>query len=235
MTPSTSEPGAAETRRAEGPSIGRRNFFRDSPLLWVSSTYFAEGLPLMIVRRLSTVFFTDIGVDLRTLGHLNFLGNAWNLKFLWAPLLDVVGTKRRWLITMQLLIGLLTMVVALVASRVPVAGLGPRVQQVVFFTSILFLATAVLSATNDIATDAYYMEGIHDPREQAAHSGERVMAYRMAVIYANFGLVALASLGASRAWGWSAAFALAGLTMLALGAAHWLWLPRVEPVLARPS
>ena len=189
----------------------------------------------MIVRRLSTVFFTDIGVDLRTIGHLNFLGNAWNLKFLWAPLLDVVGTKRRWLVSMQFLIGLLTLVVAIAVSRVPAAGLGVRAQQIVFFTSILFLVIAVLSATNDIASDAYYMEGIPDAREQAAHSGERVMAYRMAMMYATFGLVALASLGSSRAWGWTAAFSVAGLTMLGLGTAHLLWLPRVEPARARPS
>ncbi len=218
-----------------GDPAKRPSFWRRSPLLWVSSTYFAEGLPLMIVRKLSTVFFTDIGVDLRTIGHLNFLGNAWNLKFLWAPLLDVVGTKRRWLVSMQLLIAGLTLAVALAASRLPAAGLGAGAQRVVFVTWILFLAMAVLSATNDIAVDAYYMEGIRDPREQAAHSGERVMAYRMAIIYANFGLVALASLGASRVWGWTASFTVAGLSMLALAAAHSLWLPRVEPAQARPS
>jgi MFS transporter, PAT family, beta-lactamase induction signal transducer AmpG len=228
------DPSPADRPRAEdlpaGPGVRR-----GSPVLWVGSTYFAEGLPLMIVRKLSSVFYTDIGVDLRTIGHLNFLGNAWNLKFLWAPLLDILGTKRRWLVTMQFLIGLLTLCVAIAASRMPAAGLGVRTQQIVFLTSILFLVTAVLSATNDIASDAYYMEGIRDAREQAAHSGERVLAYRLAIVYANFGLVALASLGASRVWGWTASFTVAGLTMLVLAAAHHLWLPRVETALAKPS
>ncbi len=208
---------------------------RSSPFLWVSSTYFAEGLPLMIVRKLSTVFFTDIGVDLRTIGHLNFLGNVWNLKFLWAPLVDVLGTKRRWLVSMQLLIGGLTLLVALVASRLPPTGLGGDAGHIVLVSSFLFLLIAFLSASNDIATDAYYMEGIPDAREQAARSGDRVMAYRMAIIYANFGLVALASLGASRVWGWTASFSAAGLSMLALGVAHQVWLPRVEPATIRPS
>lgn len=212
----------------ESPAPPRRRF-RLSDSAWVNSTYFAEGLPLMIVRKLSTVFFTDIGVDLRTIGHLNFLGNAWNLKFLWAPLLDVVGTKRRWLITMQTLIGLLTLAVALLTLRLSgTAG----TQTVVLTASILFLAMAVLSATNDIGVDAYYMEGLADPQEQAARSGQRVMAYRMAVIYANFGLVALASLGPR---GWTAAFSAAALTMLALAAAHSAWLPRVELPGTRPS
>jgi PAT family beta-lactamase induction signal transducer AmpG len=211
---------------------GRR---RGSPFVWVSSTYFAEGLPLMIVRKLSTVFFTDIGVDLRTIAHLNFLGNVWNLKFLWAPLVDVVGTKRRWLVSMQILIGCLTLLVALAVTRLPTSGLGGAAPRVVLFTSLAFLVMAFLSASNDIAVDAYYMEGIPDAREQAARSGDRVMAYRMAIVYANFGLVALASVGASRAWGWTASFSAAGLTMLALGIAHLLWLPRVEPAAGKPT
>src|SRR6476620_6276486 len=72
-------------------------------LLWVNSTYFTEGLPYMIVRKLSTVFFTDIGVDLKSIGYLNFLGAPWNFKFLWAPLLDIFGTKRTWLVSVQVL------------------------------------------------------------------------------------------------------------------------------------
>jgi PAT family beta-lactamase induction signal transducer AmpG len=208
--------------------------YEPSPFAWVSSTYFAEGLPLMIVRKLSTVFFTDIGVDLRTIGHLNFLGNAWNLKFLWAPLLDVVGTKRGWLVAMQVLIGCLTLVVAGAALGVPPTGVA-GIPRIVLFTTVLFATIALLSATNDIATDGFYMEGLPDAREQAARAGQRVMAYRMAVIYANFGLVALASVGSSRAWSWAASFAVAGLTMLALAAIHSLWLPRVEPPSVRPS
>ncbi len=217
--------------RADAPA--QRRPWYSSPLLWVSTTYFAEGLPLMIVRKLSTIFFTDVGVDLKTIGHLNFLGNAWNLKFLWAPLLDVLGTKRRWLVSMQLLIGLLTLIVAAAAFRVPTAE-AASARNLVMFVSIVLLVMAVLSATNDTAVDAYYMEGLPDAREQAARSGQRVMAYRIAIIYANFGLVALASLG-SRSWGWLASFSVAGVTMLALAAGHLLWLPRVEGALARPT
>ncbi len=186
----------------------------------------------MIVRKLSTVFFTDIGVDLATIGHLNFLGNAWNLKFLWAPLIDVVGTKRRWLGSMQLLIGVLTLVVAGAAMRVPAQG---GVENLVLFVSFVLILMALLSATNDIAVDAFYMEGIPDVTEQAARSGQRVMAYRIAIVYANFGLVALASVGPSRACGWTVSFSAAALTMLALGAAHFAWLPRVGDSLGRPS
>src|SRR5438477_5361653 len=46
---------------------------------WVSSTYFSEGLPYMIVRILSSVYFTDVGAKERFIGYLNFLGIPWNL------------------------------------------------------------------------------------------------------------------------------------------------------------
>src|SRR6476620_4327742 len=52
--------------------------------LWVNTTYFAEGLPLIITLRLGTVFFTDIGASLTSIGYVNFLGLPWNFKFLWA-------------------------------------------------------------------------------------------------------------------------------------------------------
>ena len=57
-------------------------------IAWVNTTYFAEGLPYMIVRILSGVFFTQLGVKERYLGYLNYLGLPWNIKFLWAPLVD---------------------------------------------------------------------------------------------------------------------------------------------------
>src|SRR5512145_2576658 len=79
-----------------------------SPATWVFSTYFAEGLPYGIIRLMSSAFFTDVGLKERYLGYLNFLGIPWNLKFLWAPLVDLVGTKRLWMIVLQALLSLAT-------------------------------------------------------------------------------------------------------------------------------
>jgi PAT family beta-lactamase induction signal transducer AmpG len=205
-----------------------------SPLTWVSSTYFTEKLPLMIVRKLSTVFFTDIGVNLRTIGYLNFLGNAWNLKFLWAPLLDLVGTKRRWLIVMQALVGILTLIIMFGAMRLHAYQSDLGLERLVVLLAPVFIIMAFISATNDVAIDAYYMEGIKDPREQAAYSGHRVMAYRVAIIYANFFLVVLAGLSTDKSVGWAISFGAAALTMLALASGHTLLLPRYESITTRP-
>ena len=51
------------------------------PRWWVFSTYFAQGFPYMVVRAMSSVFFTDVGMSERSLGYLNFLGLPWTLKF----------------------------------------------------------------------------------------------------------------------------------------------------------
>jgi hypothetical protein len=48
--------------------------FASHPRIWVFSTYFTEGFPYMVVRTMSSVFFTDIGMSERFLGYLNFWG-----------------------------------------------------------------------------------------------------------------------------------------------------------------
>jgi MFS transporter, PAT family, beta-lactamase induction signal transducer AmpG len=187
--------------------------------LWVSSTYFAEGLPYMVVRFMSTVFFTDLGVREAFLGFINFFGIPWNLKFLWAPLLDIYATKRTWMIRIQALVSVAILAIAVLAGFAQSGIDGAMLQAAAF----LFIALAFLSATNDIAIDAYYMEGLTDKADQAAYSGLRIMAYRIAVIYARTVLVAIAAVAN---WFWG--FAAGSVTMGALFVGHALLLPHFE-------
>jgi PAT family beta-lactamase induction signal transducer AmpG len=100
--------------------------------------------------------------------------------------------------------------------------------------SVLFIALAFLAATNDVAIDGYYMEGLTDPGEQAAYTGYRVFAYRMAVILVRSGFVALAAWAAARTGGmekyqpWAFAFGAAALTMLITTLFHIWKLPQFE-------
>ncbi len=156
------------------------------PNIWCFTTYFAEGFPFAIVRMMSSVFFTDIGMKERYLGYLNFLGIPWNLKFLWAPLVDIFGSKRTWMIVIQSIITLLTAAVAVICFTSSNNG------DPILSTSILvvlFIAFAFVAATNDIVIDGYYIEGIPDQKEQAAYTGYRVFAYRIALIVAKFGII----------------------------------------------
>ncbi len=193
---------------------------------WVASTYFAEGLPYMLVRFMSSVFFTDMGVREALLGFLNFLGIPWNLKFLWAPFLDIFGTKRSWMLNIQLIITALTFAISAVAGFYSKGGPTSALSVIAF----IFVGLAFVSATNDIAIDAYYLEGLTEKRDQAAYSGLRVMAYRVAVIYARSVLVAVAGI-ANWVWGFGAGAA----TMLALFILHNAILPRFEAERAKKS
>jgi PAT family beta-lactamase induction signal transducer AmpG len=199
--------------------------------VWCFSTYFAEGLPFAIVRLLSSILFTDIGLKERYIGYLNFLGIPWNLKFLWAPFVDLLGTKRTWMIVIQALISLLVAGVSFfcfTATHFSDAG------WVLGFVTGLFITLSFLSATNDIAIDGYYMEGLTDPKEQAAYTGYRVFAYRLAVILVRSGFVALAALAAFRLGAgdafrpWGFAFGAAALTMILATLFHIWQLPRFE-------
>ena len=219
-----SVPPASDAGGAPGPPR--------SPRLWVSTTYFAEGLPYMMVRYLAGVYLTDIGVKELYLGFLNFLALPWNLKFLWAPAVDMFGTKRGWLLKVETL---LVLVIALMGvcvlggpavarggataltSATAVASLAVRLLLVVL------VVAAFLAATHDVAIDAYFMEGITDQREQARHTGLRVMTYRMAVIFTRSVLVAIAGWVS---WSWS--FFGAALVLGMLLVFHYFYLPRFE-------
>ncbi len=185
------------------------------PSVWVSTTYFAEGLPYMVVRFISAVYFTDLGMRESLIGYLNWLGVPWNLKFLWAPLLDLYGRKRTWLLGVQ---GIVTALILLLGVLAFVGeSSGPPVVLVIAVLTVL----AFSAATHDIAIDGYYLDALPGKRDQAAYTGLRVMAYRIAVLFAKFALIALPF--------WWLGFGLAGVVMAGLFLFHLKALPRPEP------
>jgi PAT family beta-lactamase induction signal transducer AmpG len=210
----------------------------EDPRWWVFSTYFAQGFPYMVVRSMSSVFFTDVGMSERALGYLNFLGLPWTLKFLWAPLVDIYATRRAWMIAVQ---ALLTGLTALLAALCLLDGDGvlARVPDAVLVW--LFVAMAFVAATNDIAIDGYYMEGITDPKQQAAYTGFRVMAYRLAMILARFGIILAVAEVAETLFGgdmysaWGFGFAAGAVVMAILTALHLAKLPRYQEARQRAA
>lgn len=187
--------------------------------LWVFSTYFIEGLPRTIVISIGTVFFTDLGVREALLGFINFFGIPWNLKFLWAPFLDIFSTKRSWMLRVQFILTILLFGIALLAGMHARAPSTSLLQAIAF----LFVGFSFVAATNDIAIDAYYLEGLTHRDDQAAYSGLRVLAYRIAIIYARSVLLAIAG-AANWFWGFSAGAA----TLFAFLLLHRFLLPRFE-------
>jgi PAT family beta-lactamase induction signal transducer AmpG len=179
----------------------------------------------MIVRILSSLYFTQLGVREVYLGLLNALGIPWNLKFLWAPLVDGLGNKRSWQVVAQYLIGGLTFLIAYLSYQMAAAA-DPH--GYLIWIAAVFVVMAFVAATNDIAIDAYYLEAIPLRDEQALLSGYRVLAYRLAMVFARSGLVGLVAWATARAsgnspaLGWIPALLAAGVVLLVLATFHLL-------------
>ena len=173
-------------------------------LYWVAVLYFAEGFPFGLIKDTLPVFFRVHGVRLADIGLLTLVGLPWSLKFLWAPAVDLWGQRRSWILACQalLIIGILTLL-AVDPSRVTAV------------TWVLLVSLAILSATQDIAIDAYTIE-LLDDEEMGPANGLRVTTYRIALISAGGALIALAGLT-----GWPSAFAAAAVLMGAAVLLSW--------------
>lgn len=185
---------------------GQPDLVRDgraaSSIPWVLTTYFAEGLPYSLVHQVSAQFFTAVGASIEAVGLTSLYGLAWNLKFLWSPLVDRFGTLRGWVLGCQVALAAL---VALIAWP---SGLGS-----VGTVARLFACVAFVAATHDVAVDGFYMAAL-GKKDQAELTGLRIAAYRVALIAGQGGLVALAGLTSFRVCFYVAACVLALLAML---------------------
>lgn len=176
-----------------------------------------------MTRVISFVYFTDMGVREAWLGFLNFLGIPWNLKFLWSPFVDLFSTKKNWMIKIQ---GAITLCLILITVLVSLPKHPLQLSAIAF----LLIGMAFISATNDVAIDGYYMEGLPDKTDQAAYTGLRTMAYRVAVVYSRVVLVGIAGV-ANWTWG----FGVGAVTMFVAFLFHRFFLPQFENVAAQPK
>lgn len=183
-----------------------------APYIWAFTTYFAEGFPYTVIRIISSVFFRDMRVSLEAIGLTSLFGLPWVLKFLWGPQIDQYGTKRRWMLTMQFLLVVMVIAVALL-SPLP---------QGIRIIAILFFIGSFVAATHDMAIDGYYMEAL-DRKGQAKFVGYRVMAYRISMMT---GTGVIVTIGATT--NWLVAFLAAGALLSILFIYHLFLLPEPE-------
>lgn len=151
-----------------------------NPWYWVPTLYLAEGIPYFIVTVLSIALFKDLGESNASIAFFTSLITLpWVIKPIWSPFVDVIRTKRWWILLMQ---GLMFVSVALLA------WLGPKghfTMALIFFT-----ITAFASATHDIAADGFYMLALTD-KQQSAFVGIRSTFYKLANIFCQSGLLVL--------------------------------------------
>lgn len=151
---------------------------------------FSAGLPLLLVLGTLSYWLREAGLDRTTIGHLSWIGLAYSLKWLWAPLVDrlslpiltkLLGRRRAWLLLSQFII---TGALIGMACTDPVINL----TKMVFFA----LAVAFASATQDIALDAYRIEAV-ELKLQGAMAATYQAGYRIAMILASAGVLWIAA------------------------------------------
>lgn len=187
---------------------------------WIPTLYFGQGLPYVAVMTLSVVLYKNLGISNTDIAlYTSWLYLPFVIKPLWSPLVDMLRTKRWWIVTLELTIGA---AFALVALTLPLSD---------FFrwTLVIFWLLAFSAATHDIASDGFYMLGL-DQHRQAAYVGIRSTFFRLSMITGQGGLVYLAGkLGevtGNVAQGWVIVFFLLGGLFIALFAWHGVMLPR---------
>ena len=152
------------------------------PWAWIPSLYFAEGIPYVLVMTLSVIFYKRMGISNADIAlYTSWLYLPWVIKPLWGPVVDILKTKRFWILIMQLFIGA---GLAGVAFTIPL----DRYFQL---TLAFFWLLAFSSATHDIAADGFYMLGL-SKSDQAFFVGIRSTFYRLAMLTGQGLLVILA-------------------------------------------
>jgi len=153
-----------------------------NPWTFVPTLYFFEGLPYVLINTVSVILYKRMGVDNASIAFwTSWLYLPWVIKMFWAPTVEMSATKRRWIVSMHMAMGLSLFVAAYSLTTASFFQL----------SLLAFVAAAFISATYDIAADGFYMLALTE-RDQALFVGLRSGFYRLAMIFGSGLLVYLA-------------------------------------------
>lgn len=150
---------------------------------------FSSGLPLALTSSALEARYASADVSLQTIGYVTLVGLPYVFKFLWAPLMDrftlpLLGRRRGWMLFCQM-----ALMVAIAAMAVL------RVETTPVMLAMLAVVVAFLSASQDIAIDAYRTD-ILEPEERGLGMSFFVGAYRAAMLVSgSFGLILADQMG----------------------------------------
>lgn len=145
---------------------------KSSPWAWIPTLYFAQGLPYVVAMTVAVIMYKRLGISNTDIAlYTSWLYLPWVIKPFWSPFVDLVKTKRWWIVTMQMLIG------------AGLAGVAFLIPMPFFFQATLAVLwlIAFSSATHDIAADGFYMLAL-DSSQQSFFVGIRSTFYRLAMI-----------------------------------------------------
>ena len=204
------------TAKATTPAAGKRDwkYYLQERVLVIFFLGFSSGLPFPLVYATLSAWLEEAGVERSTISTFAWLGFAYSLKFVWAPLVDslrlpvltgIFGRRRAWMLLAQVSIG---------ASLLILAGIDPGTNIKGF--AIVALAVAFSSATQDIVIDAYRIESAPDDM-QGVLAAAYQYGYRISLLISMAGALYLADFGS-----WQMTYtAMAGCMVIGLLATLW--------------
>ena len=174
---------------------------------------FSSGLPFYLVGNTFGYWLRDEHTSLTAIGFLSWVGIAYSLKFLWAPLIDRVdlplfkrlGHRRGWMMFSQIVVGLALAAMGGTGTKVGLARLGA-----------LALVVAFASATQDIVVDAWRIESADDGDEQGLLASAYQFSYRVALLCTDSVILIVAA-----AAGWRMSYGIYGACMAVGMIATW--------------
>src|SRR5436853_5145651 len=166
---------------------------------------FSSGLPFFLVGNTFGYWLRDEHTSLTAIGFLSWVGIAYSLKFLWAPLMDRVdlplfkrlGHRRGWMMFSQIVVGLALCAMGGTGTK---AGLGRL--------GAFALVVAFASSTQDIVVDGWRIESADDGEEQGLLASAYQFSYRMALLATDSVILIVAATG-----GWGRSYGIYGACM----------------------
>jgi len=186
-------------------SARRRYKFRDylNPrVLTMVALGFSSGLPFNLVGNTLGYWLRDENTALKAIGFISWVGIAYSLKFLWAPLLDrtrvpvlgALGQRRGWILLTQLLVGCGLIAMAILGTASGLTMLGA-----------VALVVAFAASTQDIAVDAWRIESARDRDDLGLLTSAYTMGFRTALLGTEAIILPIA-----QRIGWNASYAVYG-------------------------
>jgi PAT family beta-lactamase induction signal transducer AmpG len=174
---------------------------------------FSSGLPFLLVGNTFGFWLRDEGTSLTAIGFLSWVGIAYSLKFLWAPVMDRLdlpmfsrlGHRRGWMMFAQILVGLALLAMAGIGTH---AGLG--------WLGAFALVVAFASSTQDIVIDAWRIESAESGEELGLLTSAYQFGYRAAILTTDSLILVVAA-----SVGWRLSYGIYGALMAAGMAATW--------------
>ena len=214
----TIEGGTAHKKTLRTRLAATWEIFTQGHLFMMLLLGFSSGLPFLLVFGTLSAWLRTAGVSRTDIGLMSYVGLAYTIKFLWAPLIDqiklpvldrLLGKRRAWMALAQCVI-----VAALVAMSFcdPSTSLLP--------IALLAVTLAFASATQDIAIDAWRIEAATD-EQQGAMAAAYQLGYRFAIIASGAGALYIADFIS-----WHTAY-LAMACLMGIGMAATIFSPRL--------